>query len=92
MAPTLKQQIVQVNMKNMVQQKHCFYNNRLTPMHLWTSDLSNAALLRAGVSGLHKHVVISNELVQIQTQTKIQIWVSSGCLLNIYIYIYLCLH
>ena len=47
-----------------------------------TSDLANAALLRAGASGLQKHLGKVTELVQIQTQTQIQIWLPPGRLLR----------
>ena len=46
-----------------------------------TSDLANAALLRAGASSLPKLLAKVTQLVQIQTQTQIQIWLSPGCLL-----------
>ena len=69
-----------------------FSNDILPPYALVvTSDFSNAALLRAGASGLQKHLVRATELVQIRAQTQRQIWVRltasswlppRGCLLN----------
>ena len=62
--------------------KHSFLDNILPPYALVvTSDVSDAALLRAGAS-LQKHLAKVSELGRIQTQTQIQIWVPHGCLLG----------
>ena len=62
--------------------KQAFCNNLSPPYALVvTSDLANAALLRAGALSLQKHLVKETESAQMQTQTQIQIWVPPGCLL-----------
>ena len=66
MTPTLKTASYKIKSKCNYATKHGFYSNILPPYALVaTSDLSNAALLCAGVPGLQEHLVKVTNLVQI---------------------------